>query len=122
MKESRLAGTCALQAGNVFLPDFVERYNERFFVRAAWVQFLIVLPSGDAKDIGQLVRQAYCICGLQVRQWPRRMIRITSKPLMFAATIFMFWKPRVARVGRVTRLSAPWSTLTTLPKYSQGAM
>ena len=28
-------------------------------------------------------------CGLQVRQWPRRIIRITSKPLIVAAAVFM---------------------------------
>ena len=28
-------------------------------------------------------------CGLQVRQWPRRIIRITSNPLMVAAAVFI---------------------------------
>jgi hypothetical protein len=28
-------------------------------------------------------------CGLQVRQWPRRIIRITSNPLIVAATVFI---------------------------------
>src|SRR3984885_10866223 len=30
VKELRLAGICNMEAGNVFLPDFVERFNEKF--------------------------------------------------------------------------------------------
>ena len=37
-------------------------------------------------------------------QWPRRIIRITSKPFRVAAAVLILWKPRV---GRITRLSAP---------------
>ena len=43
-------------------------------------------------------------CGLHVRQCPRRIMRITSKPLIVAAAVFIVWKPRV---GRSTRFSAP---------------
>ena len=28
-------------------------------------------------------------CGLHLRQWPRRIIRITSKPLIVAAAVFI---------------------------------
>ena len=35
VKELRLAGISDMSAGNAFLPGFVERYNERFAVRAA---------------------------------------------------------------------------------------
>ena len=35
VKELRLAGISGMESGNAFLPDFVERYNERFAVRAA---------------------------------------------------------------------------------------
>ena len=35
VKELRLAGVSGLDSGNAFLPGFVERYNERFAVRAA---------------------------------------------------------------------------------------
>jgi hypothetical protein len=34
VKELRLAGICDREAGNAFLPEFLERYNERFAVRA----------------------------------------------------------------------------------------
>ncbi len=34
MKELRLANICDAEAGNAFLPEFLERYNERFAVRA----------------------------------------------------------------------------------------
>ena len=30
MKELRLAGICDMEAGNAFLPEFVERFNEKF--------------------------------------------------------------------------------------------
>jgi hypothetical protein len=35
VKELRLDDVCDMQAGNVFLPDFLERFNEKFSVRAA---------------------------------------------------------------------------------------
>ena len=35
VKELRLAGVSGMESGNAFLPGFVERYNERFAVRAA---------------------------------------------------------------------------------------
>ena len=35
VKELRLAGVSSMEGGNAFLPSFVERYNERFAVRAA---------------------------------------------------------------------------------------
>ena len=35
VKELRLAGFSGMESGNAFLPGFVERYNERFAVRAA---------------------------------------------------------------------------------------
>ena len=35
VKELRLAGISSMEGGNAFLPAFVERYNERFAVRAA---------------------------------------------------------------------------------------
>jgi hypothetical protein len=35
VKELRLDDVCDLQAGNVFLPKFLERFNEKFSVRAA---------------------------------------------------------------------------------------
>ena len=35
VKELRLAGVSDMEAGNRFLPRFIERYNERFSVRAA---------------------------------------------------------------------------------------
>ena len=34
VKELRLAGISGMESGNAFLPGFVERYNERFAVRA----------------------------------------------------------------------------------------
>ena len=37
-------------------------------------------------------------------QWPRRIMRMTSKPFRVAEAVFILWKPRV---GRITRLSAP---------------
>ncbi len=30
VKELRLADICDMDAGNIFLPDFVERFNEKF--------------------------------------------------------------------------------------------
>ena len=35
VKELRLAGICDMEAGNAFLPKFVERFNEKFSVPAA---------------------------------------------------------------------------------------
>lgn len=35
MKELRLDNVCDMQAGNAFLPEFLERLNEKFSVRAA---------------------------------------------------------------------------------------
>jgi len=35
VKELRLAGVTGIEAGNAFLPSFVERFNERFSVRAS---------------------------------------------------------------------------------------
>ena len=35
VKELRLAGVSDMEAGNAFLPGFIERFNERFAVRAA---------------------------------------------------------------------------------------
>src|SRR5260370_23487198 len=35
VKELRLAGVCDMESGNGFLPEFLERFNERFAVRAA---------------------------------------------------------------------------------------
>src|ERR1700682_5966790 len=35
VKELRLAGICDMEAGNAFLPEFVERFNEKFSVPAA---------------------------------------------------------------------------------------
>jgi hypothetical protein len=34
VKELRLAGVCDMESGNGFLPEFLERFNERFAVRA----------------------------------------------------------------------------------------
>jgi hypothetical protein len=34
VKELRMAGVCDIESGNAFLPDFVQRYNERFSIRA----------------------------------------------------------------------------------------
>jgi hypothetical protein len=42
--------------------------------------------------------------GIGNMQWPRRIMRMTSKPLMVAEAVFILWKPRV---GRITRLRAP---------------
>ena len=35
VKELRLANVCDMAAGNVFLPEFLVRFNEKFVVRAA---------------------------------------------------------------------------------------
>ncbi len=40
VKELRLAGVSSMEAGNAFLPAFMERYNERFAVPAARTQDL----------------------------------------------------------------------------------
>ena len=40
VKELRLAGACDMEAGNTFLPDFLDRFNERFAVRAVKPQNL----------------------------------------------------------------------------------
>ena len=51
---------------------------------------------------------------LQVRQWPRLIIRMISKPLIVAVAVFIVWKPRV---GRITLLRAPWSASMMLFRY-----
>ena len=54
VKELRLAGINGTEAGNAFLPDFVERYNERFAVRAASPDNLhrpLHLPQHKLNDI-----------------------------------------------------------------------
>jgi hypothetical protein len=35
VKELRLADVCDMQAGNVFLPEFMERFNQKFALLAA---------------------------------------------------------------------------------------
>jgi len=35
VKELRLENVCDMDAGNMFLPGFLERFNERFALRAA---------------------------------------------------------------------------------------
>ena len=40
VKELRLAGVCDMESGNALLPDFLERFNERFSVRAVKPQNL----------------------------------------------------------------------------------
>jgi hypothetical protein len=35
VKELRLDGLCDMGIGNAFLPEFLERFNEKFSVRAA---------------------------------------------------------------------------------------
>ena len=40
VKELRLAGVCDMESGNALLPDFMERFNERFSVRAVKPQNL----------------------------------------------------------------------------------
>jgi len=40
VKELRLENICDIEAGNVLLPDFMERFNERFSVRAVKPQNL----------------------------------------------------------------------------------
>ena len=54
VKELRLAGISGTEAGNAFLPGFVERYNERFAVRAASTANLhrpLHVPQHKLKDI-----------------------------------------------------------------------
>ena len=34
VKELRLAGICDIDAGNAFLPEFMEQFNERFSARS----------------------------------------------------------------------------------------
>ena len=34
VKELRLAGVCSMEDGNAFLPEFLQRFNERFAVSA----------------------------------------------------------------------------------------
>jgi transposase len=40
VKELRLAGICDMQAGNVFLPEFMERFNQKFALPAATAENL----------------------------------------------------------------------------------
>ena len=54
VKELRLAGVNDVEAGNTFLPAFVERFNERFSVRAAKSEDLhrkLNVPPSRLKDI-----------------------------------------------------------------------
>ena len=54
VKELRLAGVNDVEAGNAFLPAFVERFNDRFSVRAARTEDLhrkLKVPPSRLKDI-----------------------------------------------------------------------
>src|SRR5258708_8941590 len=54
VKELRLADICTAEAGNVFLPEFLERYNERFAVRPVSVENLhrpLNVVAGRLNDI-----------------------------------------------------------------------
>jgi hypothetical protein len=54
VKELRLAEISSMDAGNAFLPSFVERFNERFAVRPVKAQNLhrtLNVPASRLKDI-----------------------------------------------------------------------
>ena len=54
VKELRLADICTAEAGNALLPEFLERYNERFAVRAIRVENLhrpLNVVAGRLNDI-----------------------------------------------------------------------
>ena len=54
VKELRMAEICSMEAGNVFLPGFVERFNKRFAIPPAKTQDLhrmLNVPASRLKDI-----------------------------------------------------------------------
>jgi hypothetical protein len=71
VKELRLEDVCDMQAGNDFLPEFLNRFNEKFSVRAAKPEDLhrrlAVSPDrlsdirchGEQRHVGQQLTRAY---------------------------------------------------------------
>jgi len=59
-------------------------------------------------------RTSFCTPRLQVRQCPRRIMRMISKPLIVAVAAFIVWKPRV---GLMTCFDAPWCASMMLFRY-----
>ena len=54
VKELRLAGICDMASGNLFLPDFMERFNKRFAIPAASAENLhrkLNIPSAQLNEV-----------------------------------------------------------------------
>ena len=67
VKELRLAEVSSIEAGNAFLPGFMERFNERFALRPVKTQDLhrtLNVPASRLKDI--LCRREQCYVGAQL--------------------------------------------------------